>query len=94
MLNLDTEETGEIFIGCAGGADSIIRLPVEYKAAPQEYALHELTITGWPSFLSLSAQHGGGISTYGYTGRALDHCVFGTPSPRSCVKAPANFHAL
>ena len=30
MLNLDTEEEGALYIGCAGGGDSTITLPVEF----------------------------------------------------------------
>ena len=32
LLNLDTEDWGEIFIGCAGGGDSMITLPVQHTA--------------------------------------------------------------
>ena len=32
LLNLDTEDWGEIFIGCAGGGDSMITLPVQHMA--------------------------------------------------------------
>jgi len=31
MLNLDTEEEGAIYVGCAGGADSKVFLPLKYK---------------------------------------------------------------
>ncbi len=33
MLNLDTEEDGAVYIGCAGGADSIAELPVSRRKA-------------------------------------------------------------
>jgi len=29
LLNLDSEDEGELFIGCAGGRDTIIKLPIE-----------------------------------------------------------------
>lgn len=32
MLNLDTEEWGSLYVGCAGGGDSILTLPVEREA--------------------------------------------------------------
>ena len=38
MLNLDTEEWGEICIGCAGGGDTSIELDVPCSPAP-----HDLT---------------------------------------------------
>lgn len=34
MLNLDTEDWPEIFIGCAGGGDSRLALPVAYAPVP------------------------------------------------------------
>ncbi|EIE18888.1 aminoacyl-histidine dipeptidase [Coccomyxa subellipsoidea C-169] len=47
LLNLDTEDWGEIFIGCAGGGDSMISIPVTYEAAPSSGMLHyELKISG------------------------------------------------
>ncbi|KAK9818925.1 hypothetical protein WJX74_001245 [Apatococcus lobatus] len=47
MLNLDTEDWGEIFIGCAGGGDSLLTLPLEQE--PCSFAGQQplqLTITG------------------------------------------------
>lgn len=47
LLNLDTEDWGEIFIGCAGGGDSMISLPVTYEAAPGgTLKQYELKISG------------------------------------------------
>jgi dipeptidase D len=34
MLNLDTEELGAIYVGCAGGGDSTIKLPFSKTEAP------------------------------------------------------------
>jgi dipeptidase D len=34
MLNLDSEDFGVITVGCAGGGDSILELPVKMQAAP------------------------------------------------------------
>jgi dipeptidase D len=34
LINLDTEEIGAIYIGCAGGGDSTITLPVKKRQAP------------------------------------------------------------
>lgn len=31
LLNLDSEDEGELFIGCAGGIDTVIEIPVETK---------------------------------------------------------------
>lgn len=46
MLNLDTEDWNEIFIGCAGGGDSVIRLPIHFQKADTSFDLLELSVTG------------------------------------------------
>ena len=45
MLNLDTEDWPEIFIGCAGGGDSRLALPVAYAPAPSGAAAFQ--VRGW-----------------------------------------------
>ncbi|MBB3186342.1 aminoacyl-histidine dipeptidase [Microbacter margulisiae] len=37
LLNLDSEDDGEIFIGCAGGIDTVATLPFEYQNVPDNY---------------------------------------------------------
>ena len=46
MLNLDTEDWGEICIGCAGGGDSSINLPIEYRDAPTDFLSFQLSVEG------------------------------------------------
>ena len=46
MLNLDTEDWGEICIGCAGGGDSSINLPIEYLDAPADFLSFQLSVEG------------------------------------------------
>lgn len=36
MLNLDTEEEGAIYVGCAGGADSVLKLGLEFVETNEE----------------------------------------------------------
>ncbi len=38
-LNLDSEEEGVYTIGCAGGADSVVKVPLQYVATPSGTAL-------------------------------------------------------
>ena len=45
LLNLDTEEEGALYVGCAGGGDSLLRLPLAEEAAGAGSAL-ELRLTG------------------------------------------------
>jgi len=46
LLNLDSEEDGAIFVGCAGGEDSLIDLPVAWTAAPRGSQALRLEVTG------------------------------------------------
>lgn len=46
MLNLDTEDWNEIFIGCAGGGDSVLTFPIETEATPSNSQLVSLSIKG------------------------------------------------
>lgn len=44
LLNLDTEEEGELYVGCAGGIDVNISIPVEWEAIPEHYTALTLSI--------------------------------------------------
>lgn len=44
LINLDSEDEGEIFIGCAGGIDTVARMDYEVEAVPEGYAFVRLEI--------------------------------------------------
>ena len=50
MLNLDTEEWGELYVGCAGGGESTISIPLRRddakRAGPDSSTLAEIRVTG------------------------------------------------
>ena len=47
LLNLDSEDEGEIFIGCAGGKDTVIKLYYQTAEAPKTgFDTYEVTIKG------------------------------------------------
>ena len=46
LLNLDSEDEGELFIGCAGGIDTTIMLPYKRQQTPNKAAALKLTIRG------------------------------------------------
>ncbi len=46
MLNLDSEELGAVYIGCAGGGDSTTRFPVTMIDAPAGTKAYNLKVTG------------------------------------------------
>lgn len=46
MINLDSEDEGIIFIGCAGGVDTIADFDIKKVKAPEGAAWYKLNITG------------------------------------------------
>lgn len=54
LLNLDTEEDGSIYVGCAGGQDTVLTLRVARATAPDPRPVFKLSVTG------LRGGHSGG----------------------------------
>jgi dipeptidase D len=54
LVNLDSEEEGVFYIGCAGGLTTHGWIPIEWTSAPGEYGYYKLQITG------LRGGHSGG----------------------------------
>lgn len=46
LLNLDTEEWPEVFIGCAGGGDSVLTLGLATETVPAGHVALEVAVTG------------------------------------------------
>jgi dipeptidase D len=46
LLNLDSEEEGELYVGCSGGRDTHGTWPVTFEAAPKGSAAWAITIAG------------------------------------------------
>ena len=46
MLNLDTEEWGCIYVGCAGGGDTLMNLPINYIEVPSDLLKFEISVEG------------------------------------------------
>ena len=46
LLNLDSEEEGEICIGCAGGADTVATFTYKPELAPEHYFYFKITVSG------------------------------------------------
>ncbi|MDF0604884.1 aminoacyl-histidine dipeptidase [Neisseriaceae bacterium TC5R-5] len=53
LINIDTEEWGEFYLGCAGGVDVNIRRDCHYEAVPSNFQVAQLTVKG------LSGGHSG-----------------------------------
>ncbi|WP_298440551.1 aminoacyl-histidine dipeptidase [uncultured Ferrimonas sp.] len=46
LINTDSEEEGEVYMGCAGGVDAALTLPVGREALPADFVTVELALTG------------------------------------------------
>ena len=44
LINLDSEDEGEIFIGCAGGVDTVATFALEQEATPAEYSFYRVDV--------------------------------------------------
>jgi dipeptidase D len=46
LINLDSEDEGELFIGCAGGIDSVAKLNFRHTASPSGFFPIEIKVSG------------------------------------------------
>ena len=46
LLNLDSEDEGQIFIGCAGGKDTVATMPIETEEVPAGHVAYKASLTG------------------------------------------------
>jgi dipeptidase D len=46
LLNLDSEDDGAFFVGCAGGLDTIGYFQADFEDVPSDYNAFELTVSG------------------------------------------------
>jgi len=46
LINLDSEEEGELYVGCAGGIESNIRFSLDEQPAPKGSIAYELSVRG------------------------------------------------
>lgn len=44
LINLDSEDEGEMFIGCAGGVDTVAKFNVEREDAPADYLYYRVDV--------------------------------------------------
>lgn len=45
LINLDSEDEGEIFIGCAGGVDTVATYKCEWEPTPEGYRFYRVDVT-------------------------------------------------
>ncbi len=47
LLNLDSEDEGELFIGCAGGLDTVATFDIDKEEIPEKYFAIKLQVSGF-----------------------------------------------
>ena len=46
LINLDSEDEGQLFIGCAGGKDTVASIPLATEKIPEGYHCYKISLTG------------------------------------------------
>jgi dipeptidase D len=46
LINLDSEDEGQLFIGCAGGKDTVATMPIETEDVPAGHVAYKVSLTG------------------------------------------------
>ncbi len=72
MLNLDTEEEGSVYIGCAGGLDTVARTEVQVEPLPAGFESYTLEVSGLKGGHSGVDIHEGRANALKVLARALD----------------------
>jgi dipeptidase D len=76
LLNIDSEEEGVVFIGCAGGTDTTGKIKIASENAPSDYEPHLLFISGLKgghSGLEIHQQRGNAITICARVLWNIDH---------------------
>jgi dipeptidase D len=75
LINMDSEEDGAFYVGCAGGMDTLGSFNIEYENIPQNTSAYELMVTGLKgghSGLDISTGRANGIKILARTLKQLD----------------------
>ncbi len=46
LLNIDSEDEGVLTVGCSGGKETRISLPLSFTGLPEDYQIYRLTVSG------------------------------------------------
>ena len=76
LLNLDSEEEGEIFIGCAGGVDVEAKLSFKTEKPQEDYEAYRIDIQGGKGGHSGVDINLGRANTNKLLFRFLNHCLY------------------
>jgi dipeptidase D len=88
LINLDSEELGVLFVGCAGGVDSVGTLPIEFHPMPARHNLYKVKVTGLRGGHSGLEIHAGRANAIKLLNRAV--AVLGDLGARICSMTGGN----
>ncbi|MFO8174841.1 MAG: aminoacyl-histidine dipeptidase [Gemmatimonadota bacterium] len=94
LLNLDSEEEGSLTVGCAGGADTDLSLPLETLPAPSKASAHKVKLSGLNgghSGLDINLQRGNAVQLLARMIHAISH---GTPGFLSEIQGGDKHNAI
>lgn len=94
MINLDSEEDDGIFIGCAGGRDTVYTIPIEKRDPPTGFETRQVTIgglAGGHSGLDINRNRGNAIKILV---RALLRAAEGTPIEIASISGGTKRNAI
>jgi dipeptidase D len=94
LLNLDTEEEGSLTVGCAGGADTDLKLTLETLPAPSKATAHRVKLfglNGGHSGIDINLQRGNAVQLLARMIHAISH---GTPGYISEIQGGDKHNAI
>jgi dipeptidase D len=94
LLNLDSEEEGALTVGCAGGADTDLRLKLETLPAPSKATAHKVKLSGMNgghSGIDIHLQRGNAVQLLARMIHAISH---GTPGFLSSIQGGDKHNAI
>ena len=94
LLNLDSEEEGALTVGCAGGADTDLKLTLETLPAPSKATAHKVKLfglNGGHSGIDIHLQRGNAVQLLARMIHAISH---GTPGFLSEIQGGDKHNAI
>jgi dipeptidase D len=94
LLNLDTEEEGAIYVGCAGGGDSALTLPLKFSPPPPDSKTLSIRLHGMKgghSGVDIHLQRGNAIQLLA---RALSATALEVPFSLSTIEGGSAHNAI
>ncbi len=94
LINMDSEEEGELYIGCAGGKDTLGEFPVEYQELNGNYVPVRITVNGLKGGHSGIDIHLGRANAVKLLAKTLEKIYAGAPFHIASVEGGSKRNAI